>query len=123
MPYDIIVGRDKSDKEKFGNKGLVYIGKGYVTMGNYTSLSNLIWMDIVRSHVILIAGKRGSGKSYSIGVLAEELSNLPEEVKKNIAPLIFDTMGIFWTMKFKNEKEIGLLEEWNLKPKNLQANI
>jgi len=123
MPYDIIIGRDKADKGRFGKKGLIYIGKGYVTMGNYTSLSNLIWMDVVRSHVILISGKRGSGKSYSIGVLAEELSNLPDEVKANIAPLIFDTMGIFWTMKYKNEKEIFLLEEWQLKPKNLPVNI
>lgn len=123
MPYDIIIGRDKADKEKFGDKGLIYIGKGYVTMGNYTSLSNLIWLDVARSHIILIAGKRGSGKSYSCGVLAEELSDLPEEVKKNIAPLIFDTMGIFWTMKYKNEKEIDLLEDWQLKPKNLPVNI
>jgi len=89
MAYDIIIGRNKSDKEKFGDKGLLYLGKGYVTMGNYTSLSNLIWLDVVRSHVILVAGKRGSGKSYSIGIIAEEISDLDEEVKKNIAPLIF----------------------------------
>ena len=62
MAYDIIIGRDSSDKEKFGDRGLIYIGKGYVKMGNYTSLSNKIWMDVARSHVILIAGKRGSGK-------------------------------------------------------------
>ncbi len=123
MAYDIIIGRDKADKEKFEDKGLIYLGKGYVTMGNYTSLSNLIWLDVVRSHVILIAGKRGSGKSYSLATIAEELTDLPEEVKKNIAPLIFDTMGIFWTMKYKNEKEIPLLEEWQLKPKNLPVNI
>jgi hypothetical protein len=123
MSYDIIIGRDKEDKKKFGKKGIVYIGKGYVTMGNYTSLSNKIWMDIARTHVIMIAGKRGSGKSYSIGVLAEELSDLPEEERKNIAPLIFDTMGIFWTMRYKNEKEIELLEEWDLKTKSLPIAI
>jgi len=123
MPYDIHLGRNKEDKKKFGDKGLIYIGKGYVQMGNYTSLSNKIWLDIARSHVILIAGKRGSGKSYSIGVFAEELSNLPKEVKQNIAPLIFDTMGIFWTMKFKNEKDILLLEKWDLKSQNLPVNV
>ncbi len=121
MPYDIILGRDKSDKIRFGNKGIIYLGRGYVQMGNYTSLSNKIWLDVARSHVILIAGKRGSGKSYSIGVIAEELSDLPVEVKENIAPLIFDTMGIFWTMKFKNEKEIPLLEDWGLKTRELPA--
>ena len=119
MPYNLIIGRDKEDREKFGDRGIIYIGKGYVKMGNYTSLSNLLWMDVVRSHVILIAGKRGSGKSYSIGVIAEELSKLSSDVKENIASLIFDTMGIFWTMKYKNYKDVDLLEEWNLKPANL----
>lgn len=123
MAYDIVIGRTKSDKELFGNKGLVYIGKGYVTMGNYTSLSNNIWMDIARTHVILIAGKRGGGKSYSIGVLAEELTNLPKEARKNIASIIFDTMGIFWTMKYKNEKDIELLEDWGLKGESLSTTI
>mgnify|MGYP001597699280 FL=1 len=62
MAFDIVIGRDKADKEKFEDKALIYIGKGYVSMGNYTSLSNLIWLDVARSHVILVAGKRGSGK-------------------------------------------------------------
>lgn len=123
MPYDIIIGRDDSDKKRFGKKGLIYLGKGYVRMGNYTSLSNLIWMDVARSHVVLISGKRGSGKSYSISVMAEELTSLPSEVKQNIAPLIFDTMGIFWTMKYKNEKDKELLKEWNLKPKNVPVRV
>ena len=123
MPYDIIIGRDEADKKRFAEKGLIYLGKGYVTMGNYTSLSNLLWMDVARSHVVLIAGKRGSGKSYSIGVMAEELADLPSETKQNIASLIFDTMGIFWTMKFKNEKEKELLSEWKLKAKNLPVRI
>jgi len=123
MPYDIIVGRDEADKKRFAGKGLIYLGKGYVKMGNYTSLSNLIWMDVARSHVVLISGKRGSGKSYSIGVMAEELSDLPQEAKQNIASLIFDTMGIFWTMKFKNDKEKDLLREWKLKPKTLPVKI
>ena len=39
-------------------------------------MSNKIFMDIARSHVVLVAGKRGSGKSYTLGVIAEELANL-----------------------------------------------
>jgi len=123
MPYDIIIGRDKSDIKKFGNSGLVYLGKGYVKMGNYTSLSNMIWLDVARSHIIMVCGKRGSGKSYTLSAIAEELCDLPEEVSQNIAPLIFDTMGIFWTMKYKNEKDAELLQEWNLKPKNLPVTV
>ena len=123
MAYDITVGRDAADKKAFAERGLVYIGKGYVKMGQYTSLSNKILMDISRSHVILVAGKRGSGKSYSIGVIAEELSNLPKEASQNIGSLIFDTMGIYWTMKLKNEKDKELLEEWDLKSKNLPVRV
>jgi DNA helicase HerA-like ATPase len=123
MPYDIIIGRDESDKKKFEKKGLIFLGKGYVTMGQYTSLSNPIYMDIARSHVVLISGKRGSGKSYTMGVVAEELATLPTEEKKNIAGLIFDTMGIYWTMKYENDKEKELLESWNLKPSKTPVQI
>lgn len=121
MPYDIIIGRDKEDRERYGDKGRIYLGKGYVKMGNYTSLSNVLWLDVIKSHVILIAGKRGSGKSYTIGVLAEELSKLPPEVRDNIATIIFDTMGIFWTMKYRNDQDVELLEEWDLKGEELPA--
>jgi len=123
MPFDIVVGRNESDKKLFGNRGLAFLGKSFVTMGNYTSLSNPIYMDVARSHVILISGKRGSGKSYTIGALAESLSDLDEESSKNIAPLIFDTMGIFWTMKFKNEKDRELLLEWGSSPKNIPVKV
>jgi len=123
MPYDIITGRNSLDKIGFANKGLAYIGKGYVKMGQYTSLSNKMFMDVIRSHVVLVAGKRGSGKSYTLGVLAEELSNLPKEVSQNIASLIFDTMGIYWTMKYPNEKDKELLHEWDLKPRSLKVKV
>ncbi len=123
MPFDVIVGRNESDKKAFGKRGLAYLGKTYVTMGNYTSLSNPIYMDVVRSHVVLISGKRGSGKSYTIGTMAEALSNLGVEESGNIAPLIFDTMGIFWTMKYKNEKDRDLLDEWGLQSKNIPMKV
>ncbi len=123
MSYNIQLGRTLADKENFGDRGFISLGKSYVKMGQYTSLSNKIFMDIVRSHVVLIAGKRGSGKSYTLGVIAEELSNLPKETSQNIASLIFDTMGIYWTMKFSNEKDKELLYDWDLKPKKLPVKI
>jgi len=86
MPYDIIMGRNKEDRERFGEKGLVYLGKGYVKMGNYTSLSNKIFMDVIRSHVVLIAGKRGSGKCLSGDTLItlEDGSQVPiKDLEKN----------------------------------------
>jgi len=123
MPYNIPIGRNNSDKKKFGNRGLAYIGKTYVKMGQYTSLSNKLFLDVSRSHVILIAGKRGSGKSYTLGVLTEELANLPESESQNIASIIFDTMGIYWTMKYRNDKDSALLQDWKLQSQSLPVNV
>lgn len=123
MGYDIIVGRNEEDKKSLGKRGLIKIGRGYVKMGQYNSLSNDIYMDVSRSHVVLIAGKRGSGKSYTMGVLTEEMSSLEPDVAQNLSSIIFDTMGIFWTMKYPNEKDKNLLADNGLKPKNLPIKI
>ncbi|MCX6711439.1 MAG: DUF87 domain-containing protein [Candidatus Woesearchaeota archaeon] len=123
MAYNIIIGRDEADKKRFGEQGTIFLGKGYVKMGETTSLSNNIFLDVLRSHVIMVSGKRGSGKSYSLSVISEEMSKLPENVKKNLSVLIFDTMGIFWTMKFPNDRQEKLLESWGLRPEALDVNI
>ena len=62
MPYDIIIGRDEEDRKQFGEKGVILLGRHYVKMGQITSLSNNIYMDVAKSHVVFIVGKRGSGK-------------------------------------------------------------
>ena len=123
MTNDIIIGRDDSDKKKLGDKGLVYIGKHYVKMGQTTSLSNRVMLDLARPHVILVSGKRGSGKSTSLGVIAEEMCNLPKDVSENLSIIMFDTMGIFWTMKYPNNREEEILRKWNLKTSSFKVNI
>jgi len=121
--YEIVVGRNEADKKALGLKGTVFLGKHYVKMGQTTSMSNKIFMDVTKSHVVLISGKRGSGKSYLLGVIAEEMAHLPEEVKNKIAVVMFDTMGIFWTMRYENVKDEDLLDSWNLPKKSLDINI
>lgn len=121
--YEVVVGRTESDRKKLGLIGTVFLGKYYVKMGAITSLSNKVYMDVSRAHVIFIVGKRGTGKSYAMGVIAEEMANLPDEIKNRLAILIFDTMGIYWTMKFKNEKDEDLLREWDLPQKTLDVAI
>ena len=101
--YDMIVGRSESDKEKYGTSGAVFIGKHYVKMGQTTSLSNKVFLDVAKSHVVFIVGKRGSGKSYTMGVIAEGIYDLPDEIKNNLAVVMLDTMGIYWTMKYPNK--------------------
>ena len=123
MTYDIIIGRDPSEKKKFGENALTYIGKHYVRVGNITSLSNRVLLDIAKTHVILVTGKRGTGKSTTLGVLAEEMSCLPQEVSNNLSIIIFDTMGIFWTSKFENQRDEELLRQWSIRPKKLDVDI
>ncbi|MFW5745970.1 MAG: ATP-binding protein [Nanoarchaeota archaeon] len=120
---EIIVGRSKSDREKYGKKGTVLIGKHYIKMGQSTSLSNEIYMDISRAHAVFICGKRGGGKSYTMGVIAEGLADLPQEISQNISIILLDTMGIYWTMKYPNKKDELLLNQWGFKPHGLDVKI
>jgi len=61
-----------------------------------------VWLDIRTPHVIYICGKRGSGKSYDLGILAEGLilgSNSKVTTKdKAITSIIFDTQSQFWAL-------------------------
>lgn len=116
MSYNVVIGRNEKDQRDYGDLATTFIGKQYITMGNIVSLGNNIMLDALRPHVILIAGKRGSGKSYTMGVIAEGLASLDEDTAKNITSLIIDTMGIYWTMKSPNYKEADLLKEWGYQP-------
>ncbi len=121
--YEIIIGKDQEQMEKHGKEGTVFLGKHIVGEGETTHLTNNVRLDVSSPHRILIAGKTGSGKSYSAGVIAEEFAKLPENVKENISAVMIDTMGIFWSMKNPNERDIDLLSEWDLKPKSFDINL
>ncbi len=121
MDRNVVLGRTEGDRRKFGDKAAIFLGRHYVKMGQATSLSSNILLDVAKSHVILVSGKRGSGKSYTLSVIAEEISNLPEEVSQNLSVIMFDTMGVFWTMKYANEKEERLLSKWGMRPEKLDT--
>jgi DNA helicase HerA-like ATPase len=116
MLENIIIGRDRSDLKEFGDKGTVFIGKHIVGEGEEAHLTNPVNMDAVRPHILLVCGKRGSGKSYTAGVIAEGMMLLPEEIRQNLCIIMIDTMGIYWSMKRPNDKEEDALKEWGLKP-------
>ncbi len=274
MAFDVIIGRSKADVEKFGLKGTILMGKQYVKMGQTTSLSNPVYMDVAGAHVVFIVGKRGclsgdtkiltensfkkikdfnskkdkvysfngksfelepaelleydvneelvqiectngqkllmtkehpllteinkkrkwkeakslkegdklvsiaelrredlinksinlksklsyciiknalttrkkqkvydltvpknhsfiangvishnSGKSYTLGAIAEGLSDLPLEIKQNLSIVLIDTMGIYWTMKYPNFQDAELAKQWGFSPKGLDVKI
>src|SRR3989344_1406928 len=113
MTFEVVIGHSKKDVEKYGKEGTVLIGKQYVQMGQTTSLSNPVYLDVAGAHVVFIVGKRGSGKSYSLGAIAEGLSDLPTEIKQNLSIILLDTMGIYWTMKYPNFQDSELARSWN----------
>lgn len=84
-------------------------------------MGSKVQMDALRPHAILICGKRGYGKSYTMGIIIEELALLPPNI--NIATLVIDTMGIFWTMRHPNTKEEEILSKWSLSPKGFDADL
>ncbi len=121
--YDIVVGRPKEDVEKGGTEGTIYLGKHYIQMGRTMSLSNKVLLDVASSHVVLICGKRGGGKSYTMGVIAEGLASLKPKIASRLSFILVDTMGIYWTMKYPNKKDEPLLNKWNLKTSPLDVQI
>jgi hypothetical protein len=119
MPLEpIIVGREPKELAKFGTKGTVFLGKHVVGSGFESHMTNPVQMDMARPHVVLIVGKRGSGKSYTGAVLAEEVMLQPAEIRDQLSVVMIDTMGIFWSMKEPNDPAMMLLKEWEMEPKS-----
>ncbi len=119
----IIVGRDEEDRAKFGDQGLAHLGKNYVRTGGKINLANPVLLDLVRPHVILVSGKRGQGKSYTLGVIAEEIALLPRRLRERLTVVIFDTMGIYWTMRYPNYRQEDLLKAWDLEPMEIETKV
>ena len=67
------------------------------TLGSYRALDGssgaTVYFDVDRPHSVMVVGKRGYGKSYTLGVIAEALSK-----PSTISPVIIDPMGVFTTL-------------------------
>lgn len=110
-----VLGREEKEE-----KGILNIGR-YYAMDK--SLASNVYIDGTRPHVILICGKRGYGKSYTMGIFIEEIALLEEEVRKKIGVVVIDTLGIFWTTFYENKKEEFLLKKWGYEPKGFPIKI
>ncbi|MEA2055769.1 MAG: DUF87 domain-containing protein, partial [Candidatus Thermoplasmatota archaeon] len=73
------------------NGGLLNIGRYYALD---SSLGSNVYVDALHPHVVLICGKRGYGKSYTMGVFIEEIAKLEKETRDNLGVIIIDTLGI-----------------------------
>lgn len=77
-----------------------------------------VWLDTKAAHVIYIMGKRRSGKSYTLGVIAEGLVSKDLKTEDNgQAGLILDTLNLYWAMEKKpssSDVQGQELQKWGL---------
>ena len=108
-----ILGRDLKDLEKYGSQGCAYLGKVVMSSGEKPVLGRKVLVDVSRPHLMLICGKRGGGKSYTLAVLMEEMARLDPAIKSRVSAVTIDTVGIFWGLKLPagNDSE---LKDWDL---------
>lgn len=64
-----------------------------------------VWLSTAKEQVVAVVGKRGSGKSFTLGVIAEGLAlptSAPHVSKQTRAraTLLFDPLDVYWTTKF-----------------------
>ncbi|MEA2053748.1 MAG: DUF87 domain-containing protein [Candidatus Thermoplasmatota archaeon] len=100
--------------------GILNIGRYYALD---KSLGSNVYVDGAKPHVILICGKRGYGKSYTMGTFIEEISLMDESIRKNIGVVVIDTLGIYWTSFFENKKQEGALSRWGCSPTGLKIKV
>ena len=113
------VGRKKSIFEKYKSKAALYLGKVNETNREWQNYFNKrVLLDSISPHAIFICGMRGSGKSYTLGVIVEEMAMKND----GVGIIIIDPMGIFWSMKQKNKmaNESEMLGRWGLKPTGIK---
>jgi len=77
-----------------------------------------IHIEAGKSRAVAICGKRGSGKSYTMGVLIEELFR-----EDNVVILVVDPMGIFHTMSLPNYEQERTLWEWGESPEGFPVKV
>ena len=123
---DIVVG-DPSDRRK----DKILLGK----LAESGAIRN-IWLDVTGEQVVAICGKRGSGKSYTLGVLIEGLaaSSKNSKIAKHEtlrAGLVFDIMDIFWTSQIELsdteskeiKKQYQLMKKKGFQAENLNITV
>ena len=110
---NVLMGRKKSVHSKYGMQGALYVGK----VGEEEQKDKSVFLDSLNPHVVFVCGARGSGKSYVLGVIAEELA----KKNNNVGIVVIDPIGVFWSMRFPNreKKEIDAMGEWGLSPEGL----
>lgn len=87
-----------------------------LSIGKDIKSNDFTYMDDTRSRAVLVCGKRGSGKSYTMGVIVEELLEVG-----NTLVVVIDPMGIYYPMAQANYSQERMLWEWGLNAKGVST--
>lgn len=114
-------------------------GTAWLYLGRLAETGPLtdVRFDAAHPHVISIVGKRGSGKSYTMGSMLESLCTRRTEssishMDRSRAILLFDTLGIFqWTdISLTEAADRRVIQEqravwrgWDLQPEPLDVQV
>lgn len=67
-----------------------------------------VWLATGKEQIVAVVGKRGSGKSFTLGVIAEGFSaGVQSSVGRQARPrsvLLFDPLDVYWTLQFPVSK-------------------
>ncbi|MBI2842127.1 MAG: ATP-binding protein [Armatimonadetes bacterium] len=91
-----------------------------LVLGKEMDDGSLVSIPCCTSQRILVCGKTGTGKSYTLGVLIEELSRLNNDIV-----LVVDPQGIFWSMAEQNPSftETDKLWEYSRDARGFNVNV
>jgi len=115
-----------------GAQEKVFIGR----LSEAGSLRN-VFMDTSAEMVLGIFGKRGSGKSYTLGVIAEGMCTSARDTDIGVcsgrkAVLLMDTLNVFWSTEnpfsspedaLRFPAEMQSLKSWRLAPPALKVTV
>ncbi len=121
----VVLGRSTSFHSKFSEGGLGMLGAVCETSDDLllSKFGMPVNLDLMSPHVLFVAGKRGSGKSYTLGTIAEELALAMERQEIKVAGVVIDTVDVFRQMMDDNLDQTELLKKWNLEPRGFPVSV
>jgi len=101
-------------------------------VAEYQLMRNSVWLDTSGAHAVYVMGKRRSGKTFTLGVIAESLAcnGWARQGSSAQAVLLIDTMNVFLTMPFPvpdvygpESDQVKELRQWRITAEPLNVRL
>lgn len=118
----VVVGQRDQSKRSGAS---IFLGKLGERVPSTDYFDYNVWLDVEFPHVVFVAGKRGSGKSYDLGIMLEGLSATSGNLSSRPAgfsSVLFDLQSQFWALGGELNPQNGAdaaqldrVSKWNVK--------